>query len=157
MMQSILQSITTQILSLFRQDANFKNALPLHDYHGFQKARIPSATLAAIAAAHNVNPDDLQAEWVVVTQDLSGEIHRHLRSRAYCIVMGAAEHVPDPARAFVFLHDAWTPVAAGQTIDIPPAAAHGFTIRPGGTLHFLSVQIPPIESAAGDDYEKVLI
>lgn len=156
MHQEVLQKITEEILDLFRSDPDFKSKIPLKDYHGFEKGRIPSGVLYDIASKYNVTPEELQAELVKVTQDLSDEIHSHHNSRAYCILLGEREGLEAPREGFAFLVNKWSSVSAGETIDIPPETAHGFTVKPGGVLYFLSVQTPPIEDEHGhDDYERI--
>jgi mannose-6-phosphate isomerase-like protein (cupin superfamily) len=151
-----LKNITEEILGLFKSDLSFKDSIPMTDYHGFEKGRIPSGALEAIASKYSVTPDELQAEFVSVTKDLSDEVHIHHNSRAYCIILGEKEGLAPPKDGYVFLNDKWFPARADETIDIPPKTKHGFTVKPAGILHFLSVQTPPIEDNHGhDDYERI--
>lgn len=156
MNQETLQKITEEILSLFRSSATFKDTIPMKDYHGFEKGRIPSEALETIAARYAVTAEELQVELVRVTKDLSDEVHVHHHSRAYCIILGKQEGLETPRDAFAYIDNQWSSVREGEAINIPPQTAHGFTVKRGGILYFLSVQTPPIEDGHGhDDYERV--
>ncbi len=100
MQSETLKSITEEILQLFKFDQNFKQAILMQNYHGFEKGKIPSDALRRIAEMYGADPRDLQAELVSVTQYLSHEIHMHKRSRAYCIVLGSE-------RASAYLGRGW--------------------------------------------------
>lgn len=144
-----LRQICERVIAAFRADKSLGKSIALHDYHGFQKTRIPSRILKS-----EYDDDLLQAELVEVTADLTHEVHRHAAAHAYCYILGEKEGFPDPTRGFAFMNDAWKRVQAGDIVDIPPGTAHGFTVT-AGTLHFLSIQSPSIERAGHDDYEKL--
>lgn len=158
MNQLTLQNIAQEVVGLFHSDVTFKDTITMKDYHGFQKARIPLEDLENIVKKYSITTELLQVELVKVTQDLSDEIHIHHISQAYCIVFGDNEGLEPPKDAFVFINDHWSPVKQREAILITPKTKHGFTVKPGGILYFLSVQTPPIENKHGqDDYEKVFV
>ena len=74
-------------------------------------------------------------------------------AHAYCTILGSEDNVAEPKGAHAFLKDRWSPVKAGDVVDVPPNTLHGFTVEPNGILYFLSLQSPPIERGDGhDDY-----
>jgi mannose-6-phosphate isomerase-like protein (cupin superfamily) len=152
----VLEPLSKDIVKLFRDRSGYAQSIPLTDYHGFQKGKVPSEDIGRLASEYGVNPNQIQAELVLVNSDLSGEVHKHSKAHAYCTILGSTDGVDDPRNAFAFLADNWSPVRAGNVADIPPNTPHGFTIKPPGILYFLSVQSPPIEGKGGhDDYIRV--
>lgn len=129
----------------------------LQNYHGFIKTRLPQ--IGEWAAAQRWGNIDLersvQAELVSVHGDLTDQVHTHEHARAYCLVVGAAEGFEDPCGAYAFLRDHWKPVSRMDEVRIPPGTPHGFTVKPGGVLYFISVQSPPIVGDGHDDYHPV--
>lgn len=129
--------------------------LVMQYYHGFRKARFSDDFLHEVTKGHDLAPEDIQLEVVSVEQDLTDEIHRHHFSIARIICLGAEEGFSDARLAEGCLDLQWFPVKSGEALTIPAGAWHGFTVKDGGELWFLSVQSPPIVSADGkDDYEK---
>ena len=151
--KDLLEDISKKLIYLFQNQSNFANSIKLKDYHGFDKGIIPLLELQKITNKYNISPKEIQAELISVKKDLSNEIHKHKESHAYVNILGNSENVPTPNKAYVFLKDAWFEVKEGEITDIPPNTLHGFTIKPRGTLYFLSVQSPPIKRTDGhDDY-----
>lgn len=124
------------------------------DYHGFQKSRLPDDLVNPLIISFGLHAKDLQAEIIEVTTDLSTELHYHQMSVAYIQVLGPREHFPAPKDASVFQGGQWLALQTNDALLIPPKAVHGFTVKPGGHLCFLSLQTPPIEKAGKDDYHK---
>ena len=124
-------------------------------YHGFHKSRLPATFLQSVLGPHGLDAQDVQIEIVKVDADLTGEIHYHAQAHAYIRVLGPAEWLDAATAALAYRDGAWKPVTSGQELDIPPGAAHGFSVEPGGVLWFLSVQAPPIVGEGTDDYHNV--
>ncbi len=127
------------------------------DYHGFEKVRLSNDFLAGAAQDLLFNPRLIQPEVVRVTGDLTDQVHVHDNAFAHCVVLGAAYGCPDPSGAYCYLGGGWSEIqGCGQIVLIPPGTPHGFTVRKGGVLWFLSVQSPPIKDDHGyDDYHKL--
>ncbi|MDB5189176.1 MAG: hypothetical protein JWL82_133 [Parcubacteria group bacterium] len=125
--------------------------LEMVDYHGFSKVRLPEDVVEAVTQMHGKHSTDVQAELVAVHTDLSHEIHLHRNSCAYNVVLGKRDGFPNAKGAKVFLRDRWLDIRAGDQVEIPHGTTHGFTVKPGGLLYFLSVQTPPIVSTEGED------
>lgn len=135
--------------------AEVEKMFVMQHYHGFRKARFPDGFLQEVAQPHNLAPEDIQLEVVLVEKDLTEEIHRHHFSIARIICLGAAEGFTDAKLAEGCLDLRWFPVESGEAVTVPAGVWHGFTVKESGTLWFLSVQSPSIVSADGkDDYEK---
>ncbi|HYO56139.1 hypothetical protein [Archangium sp.] len=149
-----LRAVNDDLMALLRREDLSK--LTMYDYHGFAKVRIPGEKLDPIAARHGADGQDIQAEIVGVMCDLSREGHVHKNAWAYCTVLGAKEHFEQVRGGYVRKWNEWMPVKSGDVIDIPPGTPHTFSVAPGGTLYFLSVQSPPIVDEHGeDDYYQI--
>lgn len=130
--------------------------LIMTDYHGFAKARFPEPFLYEVVTPLGLDPKNIQMEVVHVGCDLTQEVHEHREATALAVCLGNAEGFLVPTNALAFVIDHWFSVSAGDTIEIPAGTLHGFTVLEGGTIHFLSVQSPPIVREDGhDDYYRV--
>lgn len=154
-----LEKISADVIRWLRElpDGALFNIIAMKDYHGFAKSRLPERILGSILMPYGLTPADIQVEIVAVTSDLSHEIHLHKEAHAFATILGAAEHVDNPRRAYGFKGGDWFPVTSCERVDIPEGIPHTFTVtEPGGILYFLSVQAPPIEREGGaDDYQMV--
>ncbi len=131
-------------------------------YEGFEKSRIPRCYLEEIKALRSViDLNNIQAELVrVPSGSKTDKPHYHKKSDAYVICLGYQDRMPDPCHALRYYcrvggHDHWLPFAVNEEIAIPRGSHHGFCIKPGGTLYFLSVQSPPISSEHHNDFHIV--
>ncbi len=149
-----LRSITGDFLAMLGDDIDpLGRELAWTDYHGFMKARLPEDRVDLTAIRYGQRASDVQVEVVTVNRDLAAEIHAHAHSRAFNVVLGPTEGFDEARGAQVFLKDRWLDIQSGDRIEFPQGVKHGFTVRPGGILHFLSVQSPPIVGRHGqDDY-----
>lgn len=130
--------------------------LVMIDYHGFAKSRFPEPFLHDVVTPLGLDPKDIQLEVVHVGCDLTHEVHEHREAMALAVCLGNAEGFPPPTDALAFVTDHWFAVSAGETVEIPAGTPHGFTVNKGGTVHFLSVQSPPIVREDGhDDYYRM--
>ena len=154
---SLLWVITRNIVSWIEAEGNeFWKYLEFANYHGFMKAKLTPAWMLRIIRFYGIEEGSVQVEIVRVESDLSDQVHRHHKSHACVVVLGTEHRVADPKNAFRYLDGTWSPVSANQHVNIPPGRVHGFTVRHGGSMYFLSVQSPPIEGEDGhDDYELV--
>ena len=154
-----LQALATDIASFLRslKPGEVRAALQFRDYHEFEKALLPRRWLDVFLAAYGYSAMDVQVEVVLVTRDLSHQIHYHNKASEYCIVLGEAEGFEKPRAARCYLYGIWRSLSAGSRISIPKKCHHEFTADPydHGTLAFLSVQSPPLESEHGDDYHRI--
>jgi len=124
--------------------------LQMVNYHGFGKYRFSKE----ISGAMSRYQGDVQAELIRVNGDLSHEVHYHEKSRAYVACLGVEESLPNPIRATALIYDG-VYCHSGSVFDIPPGMVHGFTVKRGGILYFLSVQTPPIVGGGHDDYHRI--
>ncbi len=123
------------------------------DYHGFEKQGFPEGWLDSLVA--ELGQTCVQAEIVRVRHDLTGAIHIHRQAYARCVILGTRTRVETPRDAYAFLRDHWFKVDEEMVVDVPPGTPHGFTVRDGGVLYFLSVQSPPIIGEE-EDYAGVI-
>lgn len=155
-LKSVCDDIRTVLRGLSR-DAVL-DMICMIDYHGFWKTRLPEDFLRSILAPYPLQPSELQIEIVKVDRDLTGEIHYHTHAHAVIYTLGEAEGVEDAARALAYGGDAWRQIQSGEEVNVPPGTAHGFSVEPGGTLWFLSVQAPPIVGhQESDDYHRLVV
>ena len=154
-MEEKLKEISSEIIKLFREKADLTKKIKFKDYHGFTKGKLPKGELDLILKKLNLKSEDFQIEIVKVLKDLSKEIHFHNFAHAFCTILSSEENFDDSANAYLFLRDKWKKVSKGEMINIPQKTPHGFTIKGGGILTFLSVQTPPIEKGKDDDYFQV--
>ncbi len=140
-----------------QSDASVMDRLAWSEYHGFGKAVLPEPAHTALLHEFGYTPHDVQVEIVRVDRDLSDEIHHHEDATACILVLGPNEGFPTAVSALVYiaLMQAWGPAASGDRMTFLPGTLHGFTVRSGGILYFLSVQSPPITGPDGrNDYHK---
>ncbi|MCI0620011.1 hypothetical protein L0Y40_03230 [Candidatus Wolfebacteria bacterium] len=155
--KNILKEIAESTLEKIKNTPkeNLSKILNMTDYHGFLKSRLPESFLGNILSPFKLTPEDVQIEVVEVNTDLAHEVHYHQHAFAYCVIMGSDYNIIDARHAKAYLQGNWFPVSAGNVLEIPPGTHHGFTIDPGGTLTFLSVQAPPIVGGGHDDYHRI--
>ncbi len=128
----------------------------MHKYHEHWKFRFPTEFLAQFDVLKDVDLTKIQAELVLVNNDLPGKIHYHEDSDAFVICLGVAEHLSDPRQALALNRGRyWESVRAGDGIEIPKLTIHGFTTHQGGVLYFLSLQSPPISGEGYDDFVPI--
>ncbi|MDB5254476.1 MAG: hypothetical protein JWL80_542 [Parcubacteria group bacterium] len=152
-LKEIAESVLQKLQVLSKEE--MESIVNMADYHGFLKSRLPQEFLDSVLIPFNLTSHDVQIEVVEVATDLTHEVHYHEHSFAYCVCMGEKYHVAPPTNALAYLIDHWAPVTDGEVVEIPPGTPHGFTIKEGGTLTFLSVQAPPIVHADHDDYHRI--
>lgn len=152
-LQKIADSTLEKLASL--SSLEMKEIVNMADYHGFLKSRLPQEFLSSVLSPFVLTTSDVQIEVVEVATDLTGEVHYHEESFAYCVCMGEKYHVSSPKNSKAYLVDHWAPVHEDEVVKIPPGIPHGFTVENGGTLTFLSVQAPPIVHEDHDDYHKI--
>ena len=153
-LRQIAEAVVNRLRALPEGEA--QKMLLMIDYHGFAKARFPEPFLYDVVTSIGLDPKDIQLEVVHVGCDLTHEIHRHLEATAFATCLGNTEGFPSPKDAMAFVIDHWFTVFTGDLIEIPAGTPHGFTVGEGGTIHFLSVQSPPIVRENGhDDYYLV--
>jgi len=154
-MTETLRAISADLIASIQglSKGRFDELFSMKDYHGFIKSRFPDEMLRATLKPYGYTPETIQIGLVQVDTDLSNEIHFHKKAHAYTVVLGEGEHVEGPRDGLIYKDGVWSDAVPHQEIDIPPGTPHTFSVKPGGTLTFLSVQTPPIEDTAGhDDY-----
>lgn len=150
-LKQLTQNFLGRLRTIPRQE--FCKMLHMVDYHGFSKARLPVSLFQDFLNQYRVNSRDIQIEVVQVTTDLRHEIHYHKKAFAYIVCLGEDVGLENPCTASAFLCDRWVSLTCGQELEIPPGIPHGFTVKQDGSLHFLSLQSPPILGEDGhDDY-----
>ena len=153
-----MRRVSEHLLQQIREmkPGEFLERVPLKDYHGFPKGRLPEEMLLPALADFGLTPEQVQAELVLVNGDHRSKVHRHREAYAACTMLGEREHLPNPVGIEAYLNDRWFPANAGDEIDFPPDSWHGFSANEEqkGFGYFLSVQSPPIERPGGhDDFE----
>lgn len=150
-----LQAIAASIMDFLR-GAECHTMFEFTNYHGFGKARFPHGIIADLLSSYGFTTKDVQVELVFVNSDLTREVHLHVDTNAYCVVMGKDVHYPNPDLARTYRDGKWIPLKAGDELAIPTGTKHGFTVNNGGVLYFLSVQSPPIVREDGhEDYVRL--
>ncbi len=125
------------------------------NYHGFAKVNLADVLHGDLIEAAMFAPN-LQVEFVRVSGDQSQEVHVHRVASAVAWCLGPMEGFPPPSGALSFGGEGWAEFTDGMKLRVPAGLPHGFTVRPGGLVYFLSVQSPPIVSFDGrDDYHRV--
>lgn len=109
-------------------------------HEGFSKAMIPETFLQEELLGHGLSPQDVQLDVVHV----ESHVHVHQQLATVVVGLGPDEHFMEPCRAEMFLPRSRRPVHQDEVIPIPGGTRHGFTVKPGGSLYFLSVRSSPI-------------
>ena len=147
-----LRLITDDFLAMLGDDMDdLAHSVAWANYHDFLKARLPEERVEQVVRRYGKKPSDVQVELVTVNRDLTDKVHKHPNSRAFNVILGATEGFENARGALAYLENRWFNIRTGDYIEIPQEVRHGFTVEPGGILHFLSVQGPPIVSENGQD------
>lgn len=141
-----LEEIASAIVSELRtiSDEACSRMFLMENLRESGKARFPESFLVGVLVPHGFMPNDIQIEMSRVSSKFESEVRSHEKTDTLCVVMGETVRFPNPLRAHVHLDGEALTLNAGDKIIIPAGITYGFTATGGGTLHFLSVQSPPI-------------